>query len=815
MLQDFRFGLKLLWKEKAFTITALLTLALCIGANTAIFTVLRTVVLEPLAFAQPDRLVSIFNIYPGISVTDNGSNGVPDYFDRRQLTEIFDSVTLMRGSGFDLGTEGSAVHVDAQEITPSFFRVLRISPAIGRAFTEDDAVYKKDQFVILSYGLWKDNFAGDRGILGRDIRLSGVPYRVVGVMPRGFESPGSEAKLWVPLSFAPEQTLDSARHSNSWDMIARLNPGVSIAAAQRRIDVLNKFQIERAGNLRKLLENARFGSVVRGLKDEMVHQIKPTLYLLQAAVIFVLLIGCVNVANLMLVRSNIRMKELAIRHSLGAARGRLARQLLTESVTLAALGGAFGILLAYGGVRVLAMLGAQDLPRGAAIHIDTAAMAFSAAVAGLTGLIFGSVPVYHLMRRDLNVIFRQTGRTGTSERAAVWTRSALVVCQVSLAFILLIGAGLLTLSFARLLNVSPGFQPRNVDTALFVLPKSHYAGEVERRGFVSRVMDGVRGVPGVESAGVANLLPFGNNNNDSVMTFEGRPLGPNENPPVPLWNLVDAGYFATMGIPLVQGRFIDRTDTADSQRVVLIDQYLARKYFPKGDAIGARIIRGLPNLHEDKNYICTIVGVVGNVKTSDLAERNPIGQIYFAVDQYPSRYLYLAVKSRGNDAGIAAAVRREFAKADPELPLFDVKTMEQRLAISVRQRRAAMTICGSFAALALVLSAIGIYGVLAYAVSQRTREFGIRVALGARAGTVVRMVLGQGMRLAAIGLAIGIVAAALLTRLMTQMLYDVKPTDPAVFALVGGALMLVAMAASLVPSMRVARIKPATALRVE
>lgn len=815
MLQDFRFGLKLLWKEKAFTVTALLTLALCIGANTAIFTVLRTVVLEPLAFAQPDRLVSIFNIYPGISVVDNGSNAVPDYFDRRQLTEIFDSVAMMRGSGFDLGSEGSAVHLDAQAVTPSFFHVLRVSPAIGRAFTEDDAVYQKDQFVILSYGLWKDKFGGDSHILGRDIRLSGVPHRVVGVMPRGFESPGSDAKLWVPLAFAPEQTLDSARHSNSWDMMARLKPGVTIGAAQRRIDVLNKFQIERSGKLRKLLENARFGSVVRGLKDSMVHEIKPTLYLLQAAVIFVLLIGCVNVANLMLVRSNIRMKELAIRHSLGAARGRLARQLLTESVTLAALGGALGIVLAYGGVRVLAMPGAQELPRGAAIHIDAGAMAFSAAVAGLTGLIFGSIPVYHLMRRDLNVIFRQTGRTGTSERAAVWTRSALVVCQVSLAFVLLIGAGLLTLSFARLLNVSPGFQPRNVDTALFVLPKSHYAGDVEIRGFISRVMDGVRAIPGVESAGVADLLPFGGNNNDSVMSIEGRPLGPNENPPVPLWNVVDPGYFATMGIPLEQGRFLERGDTADSRRVVIIDQYLAHKYFPKGDAIGARIIRGLPNLHEDKNYVCTIVGVVGSVKTSDLAERNPIGEIYFAADQYPTRYLYLAVKSRGNDAGIAAAVRREFAKADPELPLFDVKSMEQRLAISVRERRAAMAICGSFAVLALVLSAIGIYGVLAYAVSQRTREFGIRIALGARGGTVVRMVLGQGIRLAAIGLAIGVGAAALLTRLMTQMLYDVKPTDPAVFALVGGALMLVAMAASLVPSMRVARIKPAAALRVE
>ena len=423
--------------------------------------------------------------------------------------------------------------------------------------------------------------------------------------------------------------------------------------------------------------------------------------------------------------------------------------------------------------------------------------------------------MYHLVRRDLNAIFRQTGRTGTSERGAVWTRSALVVCQVSLAFVLLIGAGLLSLSFARLLNVSPGFQPRNVDSALFSLPRSRYADDVQVRSFVSRVMEGVRAIPGVAHAGVANLLPFGGNNNNSVMSIEGRTLGPGENPPVPEWNIVDPGYFATLGIPVLQGRGFDRGDTADSQYVVIIDQYLAHKYFPKGDALGARIIRGLPNLHDDKNYVCTIVGVVGNVKSSDLAERNPIGEIYFADQQYPSRYMYLAVQSRGNDAGIAAAVRREFAKADPELPLFDVKSMTQRLQTSVRERRAAMVICAAFAALALVLSAIGIYGVLAYIVSQRTREFGIRVALGARAGTVVGMVMGQGMRLAAIGLVLGVGGAVALTRLMEKMLYEVKPTDPAVFAIVAGVLMTVAMVASLVPSLRVARIKPAAALRVE
>jgi predicted permease len=489
--------------------------------------------------------------------------------------------------------------------------------------------------------------------------------------------------------------------------------------------------------------------------------------------------------------------------------------LLTESVTLAGLGGLLGILLAYAGVRVLAVLGAQELPRGSALHLDAGALAFSAAVAGLTGLIFGSVPIYHLMRRDLNVIFRQNGRTGTSERGAVWTRSTLVVCQVSLAFVLLIGAGLLTLSFARLLNVSPGFQPQSVYTAAFALPHSRYADDARVRGFLANVMDGVRTIPGVTHAGITTMLPFGGNNSNSVISFEGYNLGAGENPPVPDWNVVDAGYFATLGIPLLQGRGIAPGDTADSQPVAVIDQYLAHKYFPKGDAIGARLIRGLPTIHDDKNYLCTVVGVVSAVKSSDLAERNPRGEVYYAAQQYPRRYTHMVVKSQGNGVGIAEAVRREFARADPELPVFDVRTMDQRLATSVRERRAAMVICAAFAGLALVLSALGIYGVLAYTVSQRTREFGIRIALGARAGTVVGMVMGQGMRLAAIGLALGVAGAALLTGLMEKMLYDVKPTDPAVFAIVAGALMAVAMAASLVPSLRVARIKPGAALRVE
>jgi predicted permease len=630
-------------------------------------------------------------------------------------------------------------------------------------------------------------------------------------MPEGFSDPGSEARIWVPLTFAPKLTTDDGRHNNNWGMIARLKPGVTLSNARERIDALNKFQVERAGKLRKLLEAARFGTVVLGLKDLMVRDVRPTLYLLQAAVAFVLLIGCVNVANLMLVRSNIRMKELAIRFSLGAGRLRLGAQLLTESVTLAALGGLLGILTGYAGVRLLSYLGTKDLPRGAAIQMDAGALIFSAAVAILTGLAFGSVPVYHLFRRDLNAVFRSNERTGTTEKRALWTRSALVVCQVSLAFVLLIGAGLLTLSFVRLLSVNPGFQPQHVQTAQFSLPRSRYADDARVRNFISGLLETLRSIPGVAQVGATSYLPFSGNNNNSVITIVGYNLASGELPPVPGWNNVNRGYFPAMGIPLLQGRTFIEGDGADAPKVAVIDQFLAKKYWPKGNAIGARVRQGI----DPSGSVFTIVGIVGNVKGGDLAEHNPIGEIYFDYRQGVQRTMHLVVKSANDDPHVTAAIRSALLGADSELPLFDVKTMPERVSSSMRERRSAMLICLVFAALALTLSAIGIYGVLAYTVTQRTREFGIRMALGAAGGDVIGMVIFQGVKLAAIGLAIGVAGAFALTRLMSSMLYDVKPTDPGVFLLVAAALMAVAFAASLIPSVRALHIPPATALRYE
>ena len=521
-LQDLRFGVKLLLRDKGFNVAALLTLALCIGANTAIFTVIHAVLLRPLPVSEPHRLVTLYNRYPGVGV-QKGSNGIPDYLDRKQETEVFEELALFGFAGYEVGSEGSPDRITGIVATPSFFRVHRISPALGRPFTEEEAVQGKDKVVVLSHALWKQRLGGNPSAIGQDLRLNGVPYRIVGVMPEGFEFLSTDARLWVPFAFNPRQMSDDARHSNNWSMVARLRPGVTLAYAQQKIDALNQRNLERFPKYRKLLEDARFNTRVNFLRDEMVEDVRPTLYLLQGAVAFVLLIGCVNVANLMLVRSSIRMKELAIRFSLGAGRWRLGRQLLTESLLLALLGGLLGVAVGYGGVRLLDTLGTDQLPLGKSIRMDGFVLGFTLLVAVVTGLLFGLVPVLHVFRRNLQTVFRQTERTGTAERGALLTRGALVVCQVSLAFVLLIGSALLTLSFRRVLATDPGFRSHNVLAARLSLPRSRYADDARARQFIDRLLERVRSLPGVKTAGLTTYLPFSGSNSASL-DFHAIPL---------------------------------------------------------------------------------------------------------------------------------------------------------------------------------------------------------------------------------------------------------------------------------------------------
>jgi predicted permease len=818
MRHDFVFAVKTLAKQSGFAVAALLTLALCIGANTAIFTVLEHVVLRGLPFPQPDQLVTMYNLYPGVGVTESGSNGVPDYLDRRKLKDVFREVALTGNIGYEVGLGGSPQRIRGQYVTPSYFTVLGVRPLVGRTFTEEEGTLGKEKVAVLSEGLWKDMFARDPGVAGKDIRLNGSMYRIVGVMPASFRiaDDDDEVRVYTSFAFRPEQTTNQARHSNNWGMIARLKPGVTLAQAQERLNDLNRRNLDLMPQARQLIIDARFYTKIAKLKDEIVRQVGPTLYLLQIAVGVVLLIGCVNLANLMLVRSNVRLKELAIRYSLGAGRWRIARQLLTESVLLAVLGGALGVGVGYAGVRLLAYLGAKDLPRGSSVAIDGGTLAFTVGIAILTGLVFGSVPLFHVLRSDLSEIFRGNERGGTSGRGAMWVRSALVVSEFAFAFVLIAGAGLLTMSFARLLRVDPGFKPGNVMTAAVSLPRQRYGADASARNLLAELEQRVAAVPGVRHAALTTYLPFSGNNNSSVIMIVGRALAPGETPPVPGWNHVGAGYFDAMRIPILQGRGISDSDGPDAPKVVVIDRFLARKYFPAGDAVGHKIQRGIQIAGgKDVPPECTIVGVAGSVKTGSLAENNPVGQVYYSYRQFVPRNGYLVVRTERDDPQLASAIRRELRRLDPEMPLVDAKTMTDRLSGSLRTRRAAMMLCLIFGGLALLLAAIGIYGVLAYSVSQRTREFGIRVALGAGSSELVGMVLKQGLRMAALGLVVGAAGAFAVTRLMTALLFDVRPADPGVFLAVAVVLAAVASLASLIPSARAVRVPPATALRYE
>jgi predicted permease len=807
MLQDIRFGLKLLWKQKAFSLAALLTLALCIGANTAVFTILHAVVLNGLPFPDADRLVTMYNLYPGVGVTDRGANGVPDYLDRRKLTDVFEEVALIGSRGYDVGQEGATRRIDGEYVTPSYFRVLKTQPLLGRTFTEDEAVLGKDRVAILTESLWDEMFARDPKVIGRDIRLSGVPHSIVGVMPNAYHALNPDRKLWVPFAFTPEQTSDDARHNNSWGMIATLKPGVTVAQARRRIDALNKDNLILYPKYKDLLESAQFQTKVIGMKDEMVRDIKETLYLLQAAVLGVLLIGCVNLANLTLVRTSARIKELAVRFSLGAGRWRLSRQLLTESVAISVLGGLLGVGVALGGVRLLSWLGAEDLPRGGDIRIDSGVLLFTMVTTFLTGLVFGSVPLLSLFKRDLNEVFRGNERMGTAGRHALSLRASLVVIQVSLAFTLLMGSGLLTRSFMRLMTVDPGFRAENVVTAQFSLPSNRYKDGAQKRNAVDALLEKARAIPGAKHVGVTTYLPFSGSNNASGLLIEGRTLAPGELPPVPGWNTINSGYLQAMGIPLLAGRNFSESDGPDSPRVALVDRFMARKYWPNGDPIGSRI-HGM----ESKDMF-TIVGVVGSVKTADLAEQNPVGQVYFHYKQNPPDYVHVVLRGETDKALLTNALRGALAQVDPEVALFDTKSMPERLSASLLNRRSAMALCLIFAGLALLLAAVGIYGVLAYSVAQRTREIGIRMALGANARDVLRMVLGQGARVTGVGLVIGAAGAFLLTRAMASLLFEVKPHDPLVFLATGALLAAVALVASFIPSLRAMWIHPSEALR--
>jgi predicted permease len=817
ILHDLRVGLRLLWKDKAFTVTAALTLAVCIGANTALFSVVHNVLLRPLNVPESDRILTMGNAYPGAGAAIGGSSGVPDYYDRLRETTVYEEQAMFTGRNVSIDQNGTPTRVRVTQVTPSFFRLIRIAPALGRIFTEDEGNPGNERKAVLSYALWQTQFGGDAQAVGKDIRIDGNPYTVVGVMPNGFYFLNPKVLAWTPLAFTPDQKADNARHNNSWQHIGRLKPGASVQQAQQQIDALNKANLDRFPQYKTLLINAGFHTTVERLQDNLVQDVRATLYLMWGGAIFVLLIGCVNVANLVLVRSRARLKELATRLALGAGRWRVGRQLITESVLLTMIAAIAGLAAGYVAVQLLGSLNIQELPRGNEIRLDGTVVAYTLAVSALIGMVLGMIPVANVLPANLTIVLREEGRTGTSGRGARSLRRALVVAQVAFAFILLIGAGLLFASFRRVLAVDPGFNGGGVLTASVNLPRSRYADDPKLIAFAEDAVRRMRELPGVVSAGATDTIPFGGNNNDSVILAEGYQMSPGESVISPSRVVVTPGYFDAMGAKLIRGRFFEERDAPTAPKVVIVDQKLANRFWPNQDPVGRRMYfpQDINDMFkvDDETVWLQVVGVIGPMKLHALTEdKQTVGAYYFPMTQSTTRGLTFAVKTAADPAALTNSVRGVLAQLDRELPVFDSQPMNQLLEKSLVSRRSPVLLSLTFGVVALFLSALGIYGVLAYLVTQRTKEIGIRIALGSSARGVFELVLREGLVLIVAGFAIGGIGAVALRKSLETQLFGVSVSDPAVLVTVTAVLAGVAVLACVMPARRATKIDPIVAL---
>ncbi|MFB3855290.1 MAG: ABC transporter permease [Vicinamibacterales bacterium] len=813
LLQDLRFGLRVLWRQKTLSLTAVLTLAVCVGANVAIFCVVNGVVLRPLPFAEPDRLVHIYNSYPKAGVV-YGSTGVPDYYDRRSATDVFEEVGAFNTTGLTLGGQAEAERIIAMRATPSLFRVLKVEAQAGRLMSEEDGEVGRGQVVVLSDALWKRLSGGRADMIGQAIQLSGRPYTVIGVMPEGFQFWNTEVAAWVPLRFTPEQKSADARHSNSMTTIARLRRDVTLERAQQVVDALNVRSLDETPGIKAGLIDVGFHSVVVGLHDFLVRDVKGSLSLLWAAAVFLLLIGAVNVANLALVRASGRRVEVATRQALGAGRWRIARQVFTENAVITAFGAGAGLLAGYWALRALSVLDLERLTRVAPVSLDGAAVAYTLGLALAVGLLVGAVPLAGLRGQAIAQALRDESRSGTASRGAQRIRRALVASQVMLALILVAGSGLLLRSFRNVLAIDPGFRLGEVWTGTVNLPSARYPDAAARRAFEERLLERVRSIAEVIAAGTTDTIPLGGSTSDGVMLAEGQRVEPGKPVITVYQSTVSPGYFEAMGIPLVRGRFFEERDTEKALPVIIVDDRLARRFWPGQDPIGKRMYRPeTPDLSPgpDVRWL-TVVGVVGAVRMRGMTDEERLASAYFASAQQPSGTLTLAVRGRLGPSGLTSAIRREVAALDPEMPVYGVSTMEERRDRAVAGRRTPMVLSVVFGGIALLLAAIGLYGVLAYQIALRRREIGIRLALGSDGAGVFALIMREGLTLLAVGAVAGLAGTLVAGRAIAAQLYGVGPWDPGVLSISTAVLAAVGLAACFVPARRASRIDPAEAL---
>ncbi len=800
--QDLRFGIRILRTRPLFTLVAVLTLALGIGANTAIFSTVNGVLLEPLPYPESHNLVTFWGTAPEKRLpVVNYPDAMFVFF--HQQTRVFEKLAAYSTGSVGLSGEGEPERVICTWVSSDFFAVMRQVPLAGRGFLPEDATPGKSDVVVLSNALWRRRFGGDRGLVGKPILIGGKPTVVIGVMPPGFGFP-DDSELWLPQPLNPESV-------NDWYLstVARLNPGRSVADAHREVVALSdQFMLSRPAQF----PDAKPGgarAVVQPVLSSLVGDARAPLLVLLGAVGCVLLIASANIGNLLLARALARSREMALRCCLGASAGRLASQLLTESLILALLGGGAGLLLGMLGIRAIQGLELGPVPRLAGVRLDPLALWFTLGVTLTAGVLFGVAPAIRASRIDPATGLREGGRAGTSGGAHRLSHG-FVVAQFALSLILLTGAGLLIRSFRRLLEVDPGFRPEHVLTARVQLPWPKYGSDTVVRVFQSRLLEAVRALPGVQHSGLANRIPFTRGNPQQNLFVEGH--SPRQGEAVPVINsrVASIGYFDAIGTPILKGRDFLPSDDASAPPVVIVDETVARQFWPGGEPIGKRIRTstdsGTPWL--------TIVGVAANVKHSSLRER-PDFEMYQANSQSPSWSSYVVIRTNGDSESLIAGLRRRVSELDPTLPVSEVGTLEGAMARSLSIVRLTSLLLTSFAVLALLLAAIGIYGVMSLNVTGRIGEFGVRLALGAAPGDVLRLVLRQGMLLALLGLLLGLGGALWLTRFLGSLLFEVSPLDPVTFAAVGATLISTAILACFFPARRATKADPIAALRMD
>jgi putative ABC transport system permease protein len=816
VFRDIHFSLKMLWKDRGYALTAILTLTVCIGANAAIFTVVHSVLLKPLPVPDSDRILLMSNQYPRMDSAVHSNSGVPDYYDRLRGMNVYEEQALYNNTLLQLDVHGSPELIQGIEATPSLFRLLKVAPVQGRTFDDSEGEVGNELKVILSYDLWQELYGGDPGAIGRQVRMGSRLRTIVGIMPRSFQFPGPEMRFWVPLTFTDQQKSDDARHSNGWTNIGRLKRGTTIEQAQEQVNAINAANLERFPQIKPLLINAGFYTRVDRLQNVMVRKVRGTLYLLWGGAAFVLLIGAVNLANLALARSNLRHRELSTRLAIGASRIQVARQLITESLLLALTGGLAGILAGFGMLRALATIGLDRLPRASEIHMDLRVIGIIFLVVVITGILIGMVPVAHLFKVNLSTVLQEESRTGTRGRQARRVRRGLVVAQVAFAFVLLVGSGLLLASFRNLLAVDPGFKSDGVITAGIWMSDSRYPDVAAVRTFTNRLFESVRSIPGVTYAGGTKNLPLSGNSNDIVVMAEGYEMKPGEALMNPLQMVVTPGYFEAMGTPLLRGRFFDKRDNESGPRTVIVDERLARKFWPNGDPIGKRMYepedpKELVATDEHTKWL-TVVGVVGEVRLEDLARTPTAGAFYYPAAQQVVRGLTLTVKTTGDTVAVLQTLRARVKELDPEMLLGFVRTMNEYTASSLMPWRTTMLLATSFGAVALFLSAVGIYGVLAFFVTQRFREIGIRIALGSTSLGIFGLMLREGVVLVVSGLILGLLGTNALQQVLQSQIYGLAAMDPVVISLVVFVLGSTALAACSIPARRAMRVDPVAVL---